>query len=507
MALPASQLPFEIIREVRQRKWIALLVFVAVCLAVLATGFLWHYKYQSQVVIFVDDSNIIKPLMAGSAVTTTISDRASEAEQLLISRDLLSKVGKDTSIFGADADSLEGHALEQRLDGIRSGIRVVALGRSYFGIRYTAHDPEKAFLVAQKLGQLFIEESERRKKQESRSAYDFIDKQVKAYEQQLQQSEENLKDFLAQNTDGTESEADRKIAEIRGKIELAKLDLQEAQSERSALQQQLVGVRDTVTQGQTEDVFQTRINNLQQQLDNLRLKYKDSYPDIINLKQQIIELKKQHAAAIKDKSADQVTQGQEVINPLYQSIKSQLATAAAKIDSTKTRLNALNGMLDQEKVRMKRIQANKARYAELTRGMQVNKEIYDNLLRKRETARVSMRLDFDGQGLSYHIQESAQYPLAPVGPKFPYFAAAGLLLGLCAPFGLAAGLLRIDPRVRSREVIEDDLGVPVLTVIPEVRTPFEHRQDRRRTLIIGLIAMLVVAGYSAIALLHIMGVF
>ena len=59
MALPLSQLPVEMLREVRSKKWLAFLVFVLVSFAVLAAGFLWPYKYQSEVVIFVDDSNII----------------------------------------------------------------------------------------------------------------------------------------------------------------------------------------------------------------------------------------------------------------------------------------------------------------------------------------------------------------------------------------------------------------------------------------------------------------
>ena len=77
MALPLSQLPVEMLREVRSKKWLAFLVFVLVSFAVLAAGFLWPYKYQSEVVIFVDDSNIIRPLMEGSAVTTEIKDRKS----------------------------------------------------------------------------------------------------------------------------------------------------------------------------------------------------------------------------------------------------------------------------------------------------------------------------------------------------------------------------------------------------------------------------------------------
>ena len=70
MALPLSQLPQEIIREVRGRKGLAFLAFVIVSFAVLGAGFVWPYKYQSETIIFVDDRNIIAPLMEGRAVAT-----------------------------------------------------------------------------------------------------------------------------------------------------------------------------------------------------------------------------------------------------------------------------------------------------------------------------------------------------------------------------------------------------------------------------------------------------
>lgn len=103
MAVPLSRLPNEILQEVRARKWLALLLFVLVSFGVLAAGFLWPYKYRSETVIFIDDQNIIRPLMEGSAVATEINDTASAAKELLWSRSVIEKVATDEDIFGNDA--------------------------------------------------------------------------------------------------------------------------------------------------------------------------------------------------------------------------------------------------------------------------------------------------------------------------------------------------------------------------------------------------------------------
>ncbi|MCC4269659.1 hypothetical protein LL254_02970 [Marinobacter nauticus] len=504
MALPLSQLPQEIIREVRGRKGLAFLAFVIVSFAVLGAGFVWPYKYQSETIIFVDDRNIIAPLMEGRAVATEINDRTSAAKELLMSRSLIEKVALDSEIYpNAPADPA---ALEYRIASIRSGLSVRPRGDSYFSIGFSSTSQMEAFRVAQRLGQVFIEETKDRKRAESRNAYDFIDKQVKSYEQQLAQAENRLKEFLSENTDGTEQEANARMAQLRNQLELAELEKKELETRAASLQGQLSGIRPTIRQGRTEDAYRERIRILEERLDSLRLQYHDTYPDIVILREQLAELRKQRDQAAEQPTDISSLEGEEAVNPLYQELRANLSTTRADMATVETRIESLSRLLEQQARRMERIQANKAQYSELTRDMEVNREIYDDLLKRREKARVSMHLDIEGQGLNYRINETAQFPRTPSGPQFSMFAAAGLFLGLVAPFGAVAGLLQVDPRIRARKQLEEDIGLPVLVEIPEVRTPYEKRRDRKVTVLIGIFAVLTVTVYVTIVVLAQMGV-
>lgn len=506
MALPLSHLPQEIFREVRDRKWLMFAMFVVVSFAVLGAGFLFPYKYQSEVVIFVDDRNIIGPLMEGRAVTTKINDRTSAAKELLLTRNVIEKIADDPSVF--PNASMDPQSIEQRIARIRGGLFVQPRGDSYFSIGFSAHSQVEAFRVAQRLGQLFIAESNERKRSESRSAYDFIDKQVKSYEVQLAEVENKLKQFLSENTDGTESEANARLAQLRNQLELAKLDKEELQARVGSLQQQLAGVNQTITrQGKTEDAYRERIQALEERLDSLRLQYHDTYPDIVILREQIAELRKQRElnAETSELEASE-PQGEETVNPLYQELSAALSKARADVATANTRISSLERLIQQQNQRMERIQENKAQYSELTRDLEVNREIYDDLLKRREKARVSMHLDIEGQGLNYRINETAQYPTQPTGPKFSNFAAAGIFLGALAPFGLVAGLLQIDPRIRAKKQLEEELGLPVLAEIPLVRTPFEKRIDRRVTILVSFFAVCAVSAYVAIVVAAQLGV-
>lgn len=141
MALPLNQLPKEIVREVRSRKWLALLLFAVVSFSVLAAGFLWPYKYQSQVVIFVDDRNIIQPLMEGRAVATKVTEKVSAARELLGSRNVLEEIATDTEIYGDNAENIGPEALEGRINGLRYSMSVVPRGDNYFSIGYSSSSP------------------------------------------------------------------------------------------------------------------------------------------------------------------------------------------------------------------------------------------------------------------------------------------------------------------------------------------------------------------------------
>ena len=217
------------------------------------------------------------------------------------------------------------------------------------------------------------------------------------------------------------------------------------------------------------------------------------------MREQIAELRKQRELSGETNQVEtSEAQVEETVNPLYQELSAALSKARADVATADTRISSLERLIQQQNQRMERIQENKAQYSELTRDLAVNREIYDDLLKRREKARVSMHLDIEGQGLNYRINETAQYPTQPTGPKFSNFAAAGIFLGVLAPFGLVAGLLQIDPRIRARKQLEEELGLPVLAEIPEVRTPYEKRRNRRITVVVSVFAVLVISAYLAI---------
>jgi hypothetical protein len=145
-----------------------------------------------------------------------------------------------------------------------------------------------------------------------------------------------------------------------------------------------------------------------------------------------------------------------------------------------SRLATAQALLREELERSRRIIGDEGTVTALTRVHDINKEMFDDLLKRRENARVSMSLDADGRSLGFQILEPASIPLQATGLRLMHFAVAGLLLAIVIPLVMLSMLVKHDPRVRSPLQIERDAGLPVLGVIPLHLTHDQTEQHARR---------------------------
>src|SRR3546814_8340712 len=139
--------------------------------------------------------------------------------------------------------------------------------------------------------------------------------------------------------------------------------------------------------------------------------------------QRQLDQERDHAAAGPSPTDNEYSR----LNPLYQELRSQLSQAQRDIAATRSRMGAAESMLDDEMARSRGIAASEGALAELNRDYDVNREIYQDMLRRREHARVSMGLDQEKRGLTLRVQDPPTIPLRPTGLRFMHIAVAGLL--------------------------------------------------------------------------------
>lgn len=477
---------FVIDETIRHRVFVVV-GFVSISLAALYVGANWLNVYTSSTSIYVEEQNIIGPLMQGAAVQTAVSDRSLIAREIIHGRKILLRVLKE---LGVDEAATSPAEIERMMEDVKR--RTTVSGRlNLINIEYRDTDPQAAYVVTKNLADLFIAESLADKARESEAAFQFIDQQAQEYKNKLLKSEDELKRFRTESveaTPGITGDIGRRNVELASRLEQLSQELREARIRRASLARQLSGESMAASSFSRTEQQRARIAELQSQLDTLRLSYHETYPDIIHLKAQIQDLRE----AIVQEGSRTASDGTPALdervltNPLYQELQRGLYESNILIETLQARYNQTQEAINEQMNMSARVGEYEARHAELTRDYEVNREIYADLTRRRESARVSMNLDREQKGLTMRIDEPAYVPHKPSGPQFIHFAIAGPLLGLLIPIGTVVVFRKLDPRIRSEERMADELGLPVVGVIPHLYMPAEAKREAMGAIVLSL---------------------
>lgn len=496
--------------EWRRRPVLLAAVFTAIALAALVFGLLLPKKYNSQTTILIEESNIIKPLMEGRAVPTSVVSRAAITREVAFSRKVMTEILKTGGWMAKNPTPLQQ---DQLIETITSRTIISNPRDNLIRVSYTDTDAVRAHAVTKRFAELIIQESLATKERESRDAYDFIDSQVRAYHKKLTDAESKLEAYRKSNPDarpGIDGDVNSRIGELRRMVDTSRMELMDLNSQGNALQGQLNGENEVNVVQTRSGQLLARMAELETEKDRLLMNYTDQHPDVVRVQHQIRdledELRNEDARAQARKTAGTNTpasgtgatalDGSASFNPLYGELKSKLAENRRQSAAVGSRIATSQSLLDQELARSRHIAASESTLAELSRDYEVNRDLYQDLLKRRENARVSMSLDSEQRGLSFRVQEPASFPLRGVGLRLVHVASAGLGAAALAPLLLLFGFVRLDPRVRSPYQIETAAALPVLGSVPRYNTAPSRRQGTRRYVIAAMIFLVVPLVYG-----------
>lgn len=494
-----------VIKDALKYRKIILVIFVLFSVAGLVLGLKWPKLYTSTAAVFIEEENILGPLMQGAAVQTDVVDRARIAREIVYGREILRQILREVDIIQEDSTPLE---VEQKIEIMKSRLDIISVNQNLIRFRYRDIDPERTFRALSKAIELFISESLSTKLDESRSAFEFIDKQVKEYHEKLKKAEEELKKFRSENVDirsGSMQEITTRIQELQVRVTNIEQELREEKIKKQTLLAQLSGEAETAAGLSRAEEYRTRIIELQGQLDTLLLNYHDTYPDVVRVRNQIKDLRNALKQEEKDKSNRSsgntiIIEGVEVderiqASPVYQQLRTDLYATNSSIQTLTSRLVDARKSLDKLAELGRRTHELQATLAELERDYQVNSDIYQDFLRRREAARVSMNLDLEQKGLNLRVDERPFLPHSTSGLGLVHFLAGGLLLGLVLPIGVLFGILQVDPRIRTAEQIHEFTDVPIIGAVNEYYTKTEIKETRNNyisILLLGLLCVVIV---------------
>jgi hypothetical protein len=141
----------------------------------------------------------------------------------------------------------------------------------------------------------------------------------------------------------------------------------------------------------------------------------------------------------------------------------------------------------------------------LNRDYSINKENYQELVQRFESARMSEQADEAGDNLKFRIVEPPKVPIIPVGPKRLLLSAVVLIMALGIGGGMAFLLSTLKPVYFDMKTLRTELEFPVLGQVTRVMT--DDVKMKRRLEISGFVSVVVLLFllFLGLVLIHVMG--
>ncbi len=456
--------------------------------------------YESSARIYVDTQNVLQPLMAGLATSPNLEQQVSVMSRTLISRPNLERVMRMVDL---DIKAKTQKDRERVVTDLTNEIKIASAGRdNLFTISFRNEDPKIAKDVVQSLLTIFVEGSLANKTQDTTSALRFIDDQIKEYQEKLVNAEAALKDFKQKNMGlmpGQGGDYLTQLAAADKDLNQAKLELREAEQSRAAIKQQISGdepastTQDAVNDASNPEI-DARIQDLNKNLDTLRLNYTEQHPDVISTKRLIAKLeeRKKEEAKLNKHSADP---GKNY-SPMLQQLSVALAEADARAAAMKARVEEYATRYYRLKAMSNAVPEVEAALSQLNRDYEVNKSNYEKLLERRETARMSGDMDTTNELVTFRIIDPPTTPQIPTGPNLGRLFSLVLLGAIASGISIAFVISQIRPTFHSQSSLREITGRPVLGTVAMIWTNQEIIKQKREIYALSISFIFLLALYG-----------
>jgi len=452
-------------------------------------------QYEATARVFVDTESVLKPLMAGLAVQPN-----TEQQVKILADTLMSRPNVEKLVLLADLDhTVTGERDRNKLlDQLTRAVKLTGSTRdNLFSLSYRDTDPVRAKRIVDGLLSMFVESGLSNKRLDTEKALVFLDAQIKDYEAILSRAEERLKQFKLQNLDHLASGEDMvgNMLVLDGDIEKARTELRAAEQRRDALRRQLAGEDPLLVADRSERAagqiagadpladLDSRADALRRNLDELLRKYTDQHPDVVGTRRILADLEKQREAMLEEirrgggVSARGV--GRREPNLVYQQLKVALAEAEANVAALAARHSDLESRYNRMRVAAKLRPEFEAELAQLNRDYQIQKANFEQLVQRREQAKLTGQMGKSG-GVDFRVIDPPRVSSKPVAPNRLRLIAAALVLSLGA--GVAASFMvsQAFPTVATARDLRTVAQTSVLGSVSYRPTPVMLRRRRRK---------------------------
>jgi succinoglycan biosynthesis transport protein ExoP len=488
----------------KRRKWLGLIVFLLPCTAAVVTVVALPDLYESTALVLVDRQQVPETFVQPT-VTSELEVRLRTMSQEILSRTrleaLITRLGlyPDLNDAPSKEEAVERmrrdiHVELQEADPTRPRSNITAFTLSYRGT-----DPQTVARVTNTLASFYIEENLKARERQATGTSEFLRVQLQDTKKRLDEQEARMGDLQRRYLGELPQQLQSNLAGLEALNQQLRMN-SDTQIRLAQRRDQLAAQLAAARAESGDETDEMRLARLKKELATLRIKYTDRWPDIIRIKDEIATLEQQIAEPkpkVEVKApvvpTPQVLRAQEAL----QSVETELKLARADEHRLKQRIQAYQTRLDNAPQR-------EQAYLDATRDYESTKELYRELTKRYEEARLGESMEQRQKGEQFRILDSAVVSATPAAPRRFRLLFAGLALSLVLSGGAVVLAEVLDTSFHSTADLRAYTTVPVLVTIPRIVTEGDARRSRRRVRLVaaGVVLGLIVLAGSAFLLAH-----
>lgn len=464
-----------------RHRWIALLIAWVVALG--GWAFVWQMpeSYVGSARVYVDTNSVLRPLMRGLTVDPNTNQRVAMMSQTLLSRPNLERIARMTDL---DLKAETPEKMDRLIKSMESSISIAGTrgNDSLYAIKVTDRDRDVARQIAQSLITVFIETALSGKRSDSTGAQTFLSQQIQESEERLISAEQRLAKFKQGNVGvlpGERGDYYARLEQARYDLEWATLELEEVERRGDELERQLDG------EAPLDNIrlpVDDRIDVLRLEMDSLLTRYTEKHPQVVRLQTLVEELETQRSlemAALRDdpraaRSMSSSSRGTTI--SVFDGIRSMLAETEAQRAELQVRVGEYQKRVDDLGGKVNLIPNIEAQLTQLMRDYDVIASQHQQLLQRREAARLSGDVESNADDVSFRVVDPPYVPREPSEPNKLMLNAVVLVLALGVGGGFAFLLALLNPIVTDPRMLAQATGLPLLGTVTWNKTAAEDRR-------------------------------
>ncbi|MDD1613854.1 MAG: lipopolysaccharide biosynthesis protein, partial [Methylococcaceae bacterium] len=516
------------LKIIKRRSKFLFIPFIVISILSIVLSVVLPSVYRSIATILIEEQEIPSDLVR-STVTTFADQRIQVISQRIMTRANLIEIIQKFDLYPKERKSKsEERILEKMRKRIKVepiSANVIdkrngqpSLATIAFTLTFDDNNPAISQKVANELTSLFLKENIKSRTESAENATLFLSEESRRLKDKIQQTQTQLAAFKEKNLNQLPQISQLNQQELTSlSSQLLSLDSQErslherqfylegelAQIDPNALATNAVGNRvfdmkdrlkvlesehpslESSYSGNHPDVIKakreieslkkqiggnTDLNKMNAELTNkkaelalLLKQYSGKHPDVLKLQKQISTLQQSMVTANETESTNTSVLPD---NPAYITLKAQLQSIHAELESLGYTRSQLNKKMDELRQSLRQAPLVEKEYTDLIQELDNTNLRYREVSAREMEAQISQQLEVERKGERFTLIDPPQEPLEPISPNRIAILFLGFVFAIASGFGSVFFAEMLGSTINNEKTITAILGVPPLSSIP-----------------------------------------